>query len=219
MFDFIENTFRTVLGFITGSWQQAIRDVVNFIHSVFTALHGYWHTVASNTINAWQVLTRDILLMIQGMQRFMLAQYAFDVLVRRRLIPALAVAITALSNRERRDIADTIKLLRAEIAAGDRKEHAYTRSVLLWVIVHVLLFLGRILATVVSWIAHEGAMMLHYFTHLDEFALLLFWHIVTTLERLAWDAAKRLGTFFLALIVHHVVRFATLIESIVDAVL
>lgn len=219
MFDFIAKTFDTILNYITGSWQQAIRDVVNFIRSAFNALHGYWHTVASNTINAWQVLTRDTLLFIQGMQRFMLAQYAFDALVRRRLIPALAAAITALSNRERRDIADTIKLLRAEVVAGDRKEHAYTRSVLLWVIVHVLLFLGRILTTVVSWISHEGAMMLHYFTHLDEFALLLFWHIVTTLERLAWDAGKRLGTFFLSLIVHHVVRFATLIESIVDAVL
>lgn len=219
MFDFIAKTFDTILGYITGSWQTAIRDVLRFINNLFTGLHGYWHTVASNTINAWQVFTRDTLLFIQGMQRFMLSQYAFNVLVKRRLIPNLVTTITLLSRRETRDIAETIRLLRAEIRAGDARQHAYTRSVLLWVLVHVLLFLLRILRIVVSWVSHEGAMMLHYFTHLDEFALLLFWHIVTTLEALAWDAGKRLGTFFLSLIVHHVVRFATLIESIIDAVL
>lgn len=219
MFDFIANAFSIAFGFITGSWQSAISNVLSFINSMFTALHSYWHTVASNTVNAWRVFARDTLLFIQGMQRFMLSQYAFNVLIRRRIIPNLVAAITLLSRRETRDIADTIRLLRHEIAAGDARQHAYTRSVLLWVVVHVLLFLGSILRTVVSWVSREGAMMLHYFTHLDEFALLLFWHIIMQLERLAWDAGKRLGTFFLSLIVHHVVRFATLVESIIDAVL
>lgn len=219
MLDFIARTFTTVLGFITGSWQAAIRDVVGFVRDTFTAFHNYWHTVASNSINAWQVFTRDTLLFIQAMQRFMLAQYAANVLIIKRLIPNLATSVRNLASKESRDIAETIKVLRGEIAAGDAKEHSYSRSILAWVILHVLLFLFKILTSAVSWIAGQGSTMWHYFSHLDEFALLLFWHIITTLETLAWDAGKRLGTFFLSLIIHNVVRFATLIESIVDAVL
>jgi hypothetical protein len=219
MFDFIANTFRTVLGFITGSWQAALTSVIGFVRDTFTAFHGYWHTVASNSINAWQVFTRDTLLFIQALQRFMLAQYAANVLIIKRLIPNVVTAITALSRKEAKDIQDTIKVLRHDIAAGDAKEHSYARGILVWVVLHVLLFLFNILRTAVTWIASRGDSMWHYFTHLDEFALLLFWHIITSLETLAWDAGARLGKFFLSLIVHNLTRFVTLVESIVDAIL
>lgn len=219
MLTFIANVASTVLGFVTGSWQAAITAVINSFRDMLSTVHNYWHTVATHTISGWQVLTRDILLFVQGLQRFMLAQYAFNVLVIKHLIPNLSTAITTLSKREAKDIADTIKLLERDIKAGDAKQHAYARSILVWVVLHVLLFLFNILRTAVSWIAGNGSTMWHYFSHLDEFALLLIWHIIASLETLAWDAGARLGKFFLSLIVHNVVRFATLVESIIDAVL
>lgn len=219
MFSFIANSFRAVLGLITGSWQSAINAVVNWINSLEHAHYGYWHTVAVHTISAWSAMARACLQLREYMQTFMFTQGLFDHLVAKQWIPWLANWITWLGGRIRQEINTTIAMLRREYKAGDAREHSYTRSVLFWVIVHVLAFLYGLVKRLFGWIDGIGATMWHYFTHLADFAELLIMALVAALERHAWDIGKLLGKFFLSLIVHNVVRFATLVETIVDAVL
>ena len=219
MFSLIQRFYSLVLGFITGSWESAITNVVGFIRDMFHAQHTYWHTISGHVINAWARYARANLMEREGISLFMDAQYHHDVHISKAVIPWLIRWITWLGGNLTRKLQKAVIVLQRQMAAGDAKQHAYTRSVLIWVIVHVLKFLFGFITKILGWIARVGDTMWHYFTHLDEFAMLLFWHIITSLEKLAWDAAKRLGTFFLALMVHHIVRFATLVESVIDAVL
>jgi hypothetical protein len=219
MFSFIANTFRSVLGLITGSWQSAINNVVNWINSLEHTHYGYWHTVSGHVIAAWQAMAGASLHMMQQLQRFMFAQGLLDNLIVRQYIPWLERWIAWLGGRVRQEIDATIRMLRREYKAGDAAQHAYTRSVLFWVLIHVLAFLLGLVRTIFSWINRIGSTMWHYFTHLTEFAELLFMFLVASLERHAWDVGKLLGKFFLALVVRNVVRFASLVEEIVLAIL
>ena len=219
MLSFIGNVFGGLLGLITGSWQSAISAVVNGIRDMFRTHYLYWHTVSGRVANGWQVLTRDVLIFEQQLQKFLFAQGAFDFWIAKRQIPWLAGWIAWLGGKIQNDLRKLRRILEQEMNAGDAKQHAYTRSVLVWVIIHVLTFLYKLLLRVFSWIDGIGATMWHYFTHLADFAELLFPWLLKSLEKHAWDAARVLGEFLLALIVHNLVKFAKLLETIVDAVL
>lgn len=219
MFGFIANTFRSIVGLITGSWQSAIQSVVNWVNSLENTHYGYWHTVAGHVGSAWQGMAGATLHLMQRMQAFMFAQGAFDHLVAKQWIPWLGNWIAWLGGTIRNRINATIAMLRREYKAGDAAQHAYTRSVLLWILIHVLAFLYGLVKRLFGWIDGIGATMWHYFTHLADFAELLIMFLVASLEKHAWDIGKLLGKFFLSLIIHNVVRFATLVETIVDAVL
>jgi hypothetical protein len=219
MFGFLANTFRSVLGLVTGSWQSAISAVVNWINQLETTHYKYWHTVSGHVAAAWQAMAGATLHLMLRMQAFMAEQGLLDYRIVRQYIPWLANWIRWLGGRVRNEIIAAIAMLRREYKAGDAAQHAYTRSVLLWVVVHVLLFLYRLVKTVFGWINGIGNKMWHYFTHLDQFAELLFMFLVAALERHAWSIGRLLGKFFLALIVRNVVRFASLVEEIVLAIL
>lgn len=219
MFDFLTSTFRSILGLITGSWQSAISAVVNWVNNLERTHYTYWHTVSSHVGAAWQQLTRTLLWLTQNMQQYMFAQGLLDALIMQHLFPWIEGWISWLGGRVRNEINATIAMLRREYKAGDAAQHAYTRSVLVWVVIHVLAFLYALVRRIFGWIDGIGATMWHYFTHLAEFAELLIMALVAALEKHAWDIARLLGGFFLALIIRNVTRFATLVETIVDAVL
>jgi hypothetical protein len=90
----------------------------------------------------------------------------------------------------------------------------YIPSLLKWINTHII----TPLLNAVRWIAHEGATMWNYFTHPALFAQFLFGYLIAELERLAWATAKKLGTFFLALIIHNLRTFVMLVEDIFNAV-
>lgn len=219
MFDFFANAFRTVVGLITGSWQSAITAVVNWVNSIEYAHYGYWHTVAGNVLNGWQEMTRSCLLAMQGLQSFMFAQGLFDYVISKQQIPWLANWLSWLGNKVSVDLSNAVNMLRREYRAGDQAQQDYTKSVLEWVIVHVLGFLLNILDTAIGWIDGIGSTMWHYFQDLTAFAELLFWYLIKSIETHAWDVAEVLGEFLFALVVKNLARFATLLETIVDAVL
>lgn len=219
MFGFITATFRSILGLITGSWQSAINAVVTWVRDLENTHYTYWHTVTGRVGAAWQQLTRTLLWLMQNMQEYMFAQGLFDTLIIKHVIPWLGSWISWLGGRVRQEINTTIAMLRREYKAGDAAQHAYTRSVLVWVVIHVLAFLYALVRRLFGWIDGIGATMWHYFTHLADFAELLIMFLVASLEKHAWEIGGLLGKFFLALIIRNVVRFATLVETIVDAVL
>ncbi len=219
MFNWLKNAFRFGEGIgnlITGA---TLRAMFNVITQIFSVTYGYWHAVTGHVGGKWQELTRTLLYMRNNLQQFLFSQYLLDALIVKRYIPWLANWIAWLGGRTRNALTALQRKLQAEIVSGDAKQHAYTRSVLLWVVVHVLGFLLRLVTRALAWIGSTGATMWHYFTHLADFAELLFMFLVAALEKHAWDVGGLLGKFFLALIVKNVVRFATLVETIIDAVL
>jgi hypothetical protein len=219
MFGWLTNAFKTLIGAGAAATASSVQAALNVISVIFDTTYKYWHTVAGHVGGGWQELTRTLLYLRNNMQQYTFAQYAFDLLILRKYIPWLSNWISWLGGKIQRDLGTLRGLLHREIVAGDNAQHAYTRSVLLWVVVHVLGFLLGLVRSAFAWINGVGATMWHYFTHLADFAELLFMFLVEALERHAWDVGGLLGKFFLALIVKNVVRFATLVETIIDAVL
>lgn len=219
MFDWITNGFRSILGLITGSWQNAITDVVNGIYALFHATYGYHHTIYGRLISQWIRYARTNLTLQGGVSRFMDASYFQFTRILKVDFPWIEHWLSWLGGKLKADINRAVKALTAREQADYAKAHAYTRSVLVWVVIHVLGFLYNLLRRAFGWIGSEGATMWHYFSHLAAFAELLVFHLVSALEKHAWEIGKLLGEFLLALIVHNVVRFAKLMELIVDAVL
>src|SRR5260370_13674917 len=219
MFGWLANALKSLLGAGASASAASVQAALNVIATVFNTTYKYWHTVSGHVGNRWQELTRTLLYMRNNLQQFLFSKDLLDVLIVKRYIPWVSKWIGWLGGRVRNEITALQKRLQAEIAAGDARQHAYTRSVLFWVVIHVLGFLLRLVTRAFAWINGIGATMWHYFTHLADFAELLFMFLVAALERHAWDVAGLLGKFFLALIVKNVVRFASLVETIIDAVL
>ena len=218
MFGIIGDLFNAIFG-SPAATASSVQTALNKIASAFKTLYTYLHTIFGLLRGQWPRVARSTLFVVNSLTSFMTATFQRFIHIEHQEIPFIERWITWLGGTLR--IAINIETRRRvdDVNLARRQAHNYTHSVLWWVIVHVLGFLYKILSGVLGWIARIGSTMWYYFSHLDKFAELLFWHIITALERFAWDAAKRLGTFFLALIVHNVVRFATLVESIIVAVL
>jgi len=219
MFGWLTNAFRVLTGAGAAASASSVQAALNVISTIFSTTYKYWHTVAGHVSNDWQELTRTLLYLRQNMQQYTLAQYLLDVLIVKKDIPWLANWISWLGGKVHNDLVSLQIREDHRITAGDNAQHSYTRSVLLWVVIHVLLFLTGLVRLAFSWINGIGSTMWHYFTHLADFAELLFMFLVAALEKHAWDVGGLLGKFFLSLIVKNVVRFATLVETIIDAVL
>lgn len=219
MFGWLNSAFSTVLGLITGSWQSAVNAVVQDIRDIFHTYHGYWHSISGAVINAWSEYTRANLVLDERTHDLWDAQYKWDWNIAKKVIPFIMNWIAWLGKYHRKLINDNYWKLYNDIQSARTEAHNYTHSIFLWVVIHVLLYLlGKILS-VLSWIVSAGDVMWHYFTHLAEFAELLFMFLVKSLEAHAWDIGKLLGEFFLALVVHNMVRFAKLVEEIIVAVI
>ena len=219
MLSFLVASFRTVIGLVTGTWQTAIQNVLTFLQGLSRTTYLYHSTLYGNVRSQWQRVARASLNATGYMAQFMQATYNQFARLRKVDLPYLERWLMWLGGTLKKLIETDVSLLDRKIDSDYAKNHAYARSILIWVVIHVLGFLYRILASVLGWVAREGNTMWYFFTHLDEFGILLFWHIIAALEMFAWDAGRRLGTFLLSMIIHNVVRFATLVESIIDAVI
>jgi hypothetical protein len=78
---------------------------------------------------------------------------------------------------------------------------------------------GKFDEIIKHWIPHYAYQAWWYATHPDALASILLWHIIKYLEKYAWTAARYLGQFALALVLHNARRLAALIEEILTAVL
>jgi hypothetical protein len=219
MFAWLRNAFRFGEGIgnlITGATLKALFNVIT---QIFSVTYAYWHTVSGHVLNGWQELTRNLLYFKNNLNQFLFSQYLLDALIVKHDIPFLSNWISWLGGKIQHDLGTLRGVLQKEIVAGDNAQHAYSRSIYLFVLLHVLAFLYGLVKSVFGWIDGIGAKMWHYFTHLDEFAKLLFMFLIAVLEDQAWNVGGLLGKFFLSLITKNVVKFATLVETIVDAIL
>lgn len=69
------------------------------------------------------------------------------------------------------------------------------------------------------WIEHEGAIIWHYISHPADLVELIYNDLIRKIESAAWDTAKILGRFAVALVYHNLERFLTLAEDVLDAIL
>ena len=212
-----------MFGWIEGIFSRAANTVDSavraLVHAAIRGIYGFLHSIFGAVIRGWSRFYGDV----TGYARHELewAREVYNALVRlfRHLIPFLNNRITVVNITINNRITNVTRVLQHNITVETQQRKASILSLLAWIIAHILRPFLAFSAMVTHWLTHEGAMMLHYFTHLAEFAELLFWWIVHSLEKHAWDAAKVLGEFFLALLVHNLKRVALLLEDIIHAVL
>jgi hypothetical protein len=212
MFGWIENLFARA--------GNAVDNAVKaLIHVAISGIYGFLHSLFGNVIRAWDQHYNAVRAYISAELEFLRDVYNAFIRIFRVHIPRLDRRITIVYVTINNRITVIVRDYNTKIITERKQRQAAILSLLWWVIHHVVIpFLAKF-ATIFRWLAREGATMWHYFTHLAEFAELLFWYLVRSLEKHAWDAARLLGQFLLALIVHNLVRFVKLMEAILYAVL
>lgn len=212
MFGWISSVFNSVSGTVT----DAVRS---FVNTLIRTLYGYLHTIFGLVGDEWRYFWGSAALFVRGIHTFADAVWRFASYLRRVTIPWLANWINALTKTLLKLIRTVVSDLTHLIDSVYHKLLALLDALKKWVITDVWNPLIAWVKRIWDWITKVGATMWFYFTHLPAFAGLLFWHIITSLERHAWDAAKLLGRFFLSLIVHNLVQFVTLVEDIISEIL
>jgi hypothetical protein len=212
MFGWIEGVFGRVGNAISG----AVKD---FVHLLIRGVYGFLHDVFHMVWNAWNFFWNATVMLWKGARAFSIAVYHGFIRLFKIIIPWLTNYIRWVYHTVVHLVYVLIQQLTAIVTHNYHLMLSIFDAFRKWVINSIWNPLFKSLTNAWHWLTHEGATMWHFFTNLAAFAELLFWHILHSLESHAWDAGKFLGDFFLALVVHNIVRFATLIESVIDAVL
>ena len=212
MFGWIKSVFDSASGVVT----DAVRSFVNVL---IRGIYGFLHTIFGLVGAEWRFMWSAAGLFVRGLHTFATAVWEFAFYLRRVTIPWLANWVNALTRTLVKMIRTVLSELTRLINSVYHQLLALLDALKKWVIQDVWNPLIAWTKRIWGWIVKEGTTMWFYFTHLAAFAELLFWHIVTALERHAWDAAKLLGRFFLSLIVRNLVQFVTLVEDIISAIL
>lgn len=212
MFGWIESIFRRGASAVSGA-------VSDLIHLAVRGLYAFLHGVFGLVSNAWSLYYNDAVSLWAGGRRFAGVVYQKFIWVLKHLVPYLESYTKWVLTILRKALDAAVRLLSKAV-----NDLYHTLLVLLdatrkWAVNNIFKPLLAFINQAWHWITHEGATVWHYFTHLADMAKLLMPWLIAELERVAWDAGKKLGTFFLSLIVHNLVRFATLMEDIIDAVL
>lgn len=212
MFGWIDHIFHTVYNGVTDAVKAfvnlLIRGVYGFIHGIFRLQWDAWNDFWNGARDVWA-----------GMRALSIAVYHRFIDLYRHWLPYLYSYAHWVLTLLGKAIDEAKKLLLAAINSLYHWALTTFDATRKWAVKEIWDPLFKSLTSAWHWLTHEGATIWHYFTHLPEFADLLFWHILASLEKYAWDAGKLLGRFFLSLFYHNVVRFATLMEDIVDAIL
>lgn len=212
MFGWIEGIFKSAASGVTDAVKAlvhlAVRGLYAFLHDIFRLQWDAWNDFWNGARDVWA-----------GMRALSFAVYQSLIKIYKHWIPLIFKGIDDLYHRVLQYLDDLRKWavrLIDDLYHWTLVTFDATRK---WAIHEIWDPLFKSLTTAWHWLTHEGATMWHYFTHLPDFAELLFAHLIASLEKHAWDAGKLLGEFFLALIVRNLMRFVTLMEDIVDAIL
>lgn len=212
-----------MFSWFTRMWQAVAGNVSdnirNWVLSLFQGHHSYLHSLFWSIRQGWDQFYNACNYMLAAGSIFIGEVYRRFQHIEIFEIPQLRNWAAAAFGRLIERVHNVQVYLTQLILKYHTEDHNYTHSVLVWVIQHVLMFLLKYVLRIVAWITGEGNHMWFYFTHLIDFAELLIGSLVKSLERHAWDIARLLGTFFLALVVHNLTRFLQLMEDVIDAVL
>ncbi len=211
-----------MFGWIGRIWQWGVSNVgdpvASWVHDFVRGIFGWLATLFGHIGEAWHAVFTVGVLLFHAAEAFGHAIweefYRLFVIALPRLIrwaghelTLLGHAIRALYNRLVRDVIN----LYHHIA------HAISGAIH-WVVTHVYDPLKRDIVQAWDWITKRGELVFYYMTHPDKLAMLIFDSLLELLEREAWTVGRKLGRFFLSLVVHNLRQFVLLIEDIVMAV-
>lgn len=194
-------------------------DVVSAVQAAIHAILGWYDGLFHLLSDAWNLFWYRVGIFFHGAWHFIDAVWNKFFWILRHIVPWLQNWIEWLHQVLLKAINWVFNTLHALIEWVYHWADKFIRWLWHWVITEVWNPLKAWVDRIFKWIADVGETMWHYFTHLEDFADLLFWHLIHRLERYAWDAASYLGKFFLALFYHNAIRFAHLMEDIFDAIL
>lgn len=212
MFGWIESIFHWGVSNIGGTIVGWVRD---FIRGLYGYLHLAFHLVG----NAWGDLWGDV-------NRFWHALDAFGHSVWQAIYHTLHTVIPDVRNFLHRLIARVERyaqyvfrwaVVRAEWLL--HKIESEISFVIRWVITHIWDPLFRDVTTALKWIFSDGQTLWYYLTHPDKTVDLIWESLIAKLEQEAWAVGRRLGEFFLGLVLHNARRFALLLEDIIVALI
>lgn len=212
MFGWIES----VLSDIGGGIESA---VINLVRALIRGLYAFFHDILSAAHNAWFDVWGGVHDLWSALWNFGNAVYAKFWWILKNVIPWLINEANWIYQTLVHYVAVAYDELASYAIQLYKDAINFAENIPKWVISDIWDPIWRGLSPIVNWVTHEGATAWYYFTHLDDFAELLFWYLIHKLEKYAWDAARLLGQFFLALIVANLVQFITLIEDVINAVL
>lgn len=197
---------------IGGDVTRWVRDLIHGVFGWLTSAFGHvgdaWHDIFGSASAIWL-----------SVEHFGLANLAVLWHIINKQIPRVFEwafnhfkQLLDFANRIWRDLNLWVKQLIARI------EQAVANA-LKWVRDHVWVPLKAFIDGILKWIHDRGEVLWFYITHPDKLASLIFDALIALLERTAWDVGGKLGKFFLALIIHNLRHFVSLIEDILMAVL
>lgn len=202
----------SVTGRIDATVAGWVRDLVN-------GLYSFLHLVFTAEGRAWADLVHTALWVGRDLTSFFGSVYRKLFQIIRQTIPAIITEYRRLVDAATKFIQSVLSYVISEIARVTRYIDSLINGAINWVIVHVYDPLARDIATAWQWITTSGRKVLYYIEHPDALAELIFDAMIAVLEREAWTVADKLGRFFLALVAKNMLRFAALIEDILDAIL
>lgn len=212
-----------MFGWIEGIFKKGVAavgsGVIDLIHLAVRGLYAFLHGVFGAVSGAWSGLWHDSVSLWAGVRRFANAVYQKFIWVLRHLVPYLESYIKWVRTILDKALDAARKFLYDLILATYHWALGVFEATRKWAVDTIFKPLYTFILKAWNWVVKRGEAMWHYFSNLADFAKLLMPWLIAELERVSWDAGKLLGKFFLSLIVHNVIRFASLMEDIVSAIL
>lgn len=212
MFGWIERIFTWGVANIGGTVVGWVRD---FIHG----LYGFLHTAFGNVKGAWADLRADVGHFWGAIDEFGREIWrAFWHVVHKIIPDVIRWLLRQIVHVER--FAQYIlrwAVAKAEWLLG--KIESEIAFVIRWARDNIWIPLSRGLAEAWAWITTDGKTLWYFLTHPDKLIDLLWDNLIGKLEQEAWHIGRRLGQFFLGLVLHNAKRFALLLEDIITALI
>lgn len=211
MFGWLKRVFDSVTGAIDTTVQHWVLDIAtgiySWFHSIFHFVGDGWHrfwTVAHNLSTAASNFAKQVSIGFGKLWHFWLPH----------LVSQIKDKFDAAWHFINNVWHEAVKLFHTALQVIDT---AIT-NVRRWIINDIWKPLTHDIAQAWDWITGKGETIWHYLTHPGDLVKLIWDALIANLEAEAWSIGGKLGTFFLALVVHNLPRFVSLVEDILNAV-
>lgn len=211
MLSWLDNFWHSAAGYagqqVANAVHWAMHGITGVILSVFGLVRGAWSRLAGAARGAWSTVT--------DLAQAVWQKFAY---LLRVVIPGVLRWAGAQLARLSAFALSVWKALLRDVASLTARIIAAAASITRWVIRTVWAPLAARAEQIWRDLLKWGYLAWWYITHPDKLAALLLMFLVVQLEAQAWQVARLLGTFTLALIRANLRRIALLAEEIITAV-
>jgi len=193
--------------------------VRSWVHDLINGLYGFLHLVFGSVITAWDKLVHAGYLVWVTLDNFVTEAVAAIAHILKTVIPNVLKFLSGLIAKVEQYAKDVYNFAVRELNALRQFVLNLIAQLTTWVTTHIYNPLKAAFDLAWHWISHEGATVWHYISNPADLVELIWDHLINKLEAEAWNIGGKLGKFFLSLVTHNLVRFATLLEDIIDSIL